>query len=169
MIPCPSQWPRDLRRMSTAARLLRSWVRIPPATWISVCCDCCVLSGRGLCDELTTRPEESYRLWCVAVCDIETSSMISETSINCDWTLNRRYITGYISCMPLIVSVDTGAECPRTDCNIYWEKKKWMWDGRQKSLQVLPKPPMRRYWSCGLSHVTCTHRVTYPWPTIIRL
>ena len=31
-----------------------------------VCCDCYVLSGRGLCDELITRPEESYRLWCVA-------------------------------------------------------------------------------------------------------
>ena len=30
-----------------------------------------VLSGRGLCDELITRPEESYRLWCVAVCDLE--------------------------------------------------------------------------------------------------
>ena len=30
-----------------------------------------MLSGRGLCDELTTRPEESYRLWCVVVCDIE--------------------------------------------------------------------------------------------------
>jgi len=25
------------------------------------------LSGRGLCDELITRPEESYRLWCVVV------------------------------------------------------------------------------------------------------
>jgi len=32
-----------------------------------------VLSGRGLCDELITRPEESYRLWCVIVCDLETS------------------------------------------------------------------------------------------------
>ena len=30
-------------------------------------------SGRGLCDELITRPEESYRLWCVVVCDLETS------------------------------------------------------------------------------------------------
>jgi len=29
------------------------------------------LSGRGLCDELITRPEESYRLWCVIVCDLE--------------------------------------------------------------------------------------------------
>jgi len=39
------------------------------------CCECCELSGRGLCDELLTRPEESYRLWCVVVCDLETSRM----------------------------------------------------------------------------------------------
>jgi hypothetical protein len=32
-----------------------------------------VLSGRGLCDELITRPEKSYRLWRVVVCDHETS------------------------------------------------------------------------------------------------
>jgi len=33
-----------------------------------------VLSGRGLCDELITLfPEESYRLCCVVVCDLETS------------------------------------------------------------------------------------------------
>jgi len=30
-----------------------------------------VLPGRGLCDELITRPEESYRLWCVVVCDLD--------------------------------------------------------------------------------------------------
>ena len=30
-----------------------------------------MLSGRGLCDELITRPEESYRLWCVVLCDLE--------------------------------------------------------------------------------------------------
>ena len=34
-----------------------------------------MLSGRGLCDELITRPEESYRLWCVVVCDLETSKI----------------------------------------------------------------------------------------------
>jgi len=33
-----------------------------------------VLSGGGLCDELITRPEESYRLRCV-VCDLETSTI----------------------------------------------------------------------------------------------
>ena len=70
---CRSQWPRGLRRRSVAARLLRSWVRIPPGQWIFVCCECRVLSGRGLCDELITRPEESYRLCCVVVCDLETS------------------------------------------------------------------------------------------------
>ena len=36
-----------------------------------VCCECRVLSGRGLCDELITRPEDSYRLWCVVVSDLE--------------------------------------------------------------------------------------------------
>ena len=35
--------------------------------------ECRVLSGRGLCDELITPPEESYRLCCVVVCDLETS------------------------------------------------------------------------------------------------
>jgi hypothetical protein len=66
-----SQWPRGLRRRSVASRLLRSWVRIPPRAWMFVCCECCVLSGWGICDELITRPEESYRLWCVVVCDLE--------------------------------------------------------------------------------------------------
>jgi len=40
---------------------------------MDVYCECCVLSGRGFCDELITRPEESYRLWCVVVCNLETS------------------------------------------------------------------------------------------------
>jgi len=38
-------------------------------------CEYCVLSGRGLCDELITLPEESYRLRCVVVCDLEISRM----------------------------------------------------------------------------------------------
>ena len=70
-----SQWQRCLRRWSTAARLLGLWVRIPPGAWAFVCCECCVLSGRGLCDALITRSEESYWLWCVVVCDLETSRM----------------------------------------------------------------------------------------------
>ena len=40
---------------------------------MSDCCECCVLSGRVPRNELITRPEESYRMWCVIVRDLETS------------------------------------------------------------------------------------------------
>ena len=49
-----------------------------------VCCDCYVLSGRGLCDELITRPEESYRLWCV-VCDLETAKVHVNEEAKAHW------------------------------------------------------------------------------------
>ena len=45
----------------------------PAGARMFVCCECCVFSDRGLCDELIIRPEESYRLWCVVMCDLETS------------------------------------------------------------------------------------------------
>jgi hypothetical protein len=55
---------------SKVARLLRSCVRIPSGALISVwsvmsvvCCQVEV--------ELIIRPEESYRLWCDVVCDLE--------------------------------------------------------------------------------------------------
>jgi len=50
-------------------------------------CECCVLSGRGLCDELITRPEESYRLWCVVVFDLE-NLMSKDPYPNCVIELN---------------------------------------------------------------------------------
>jgi hypothetical protein len=50
-----------------AARLLRLWVRIPPGAWMSVCCEFCVLSGRGLCDGLIICPGKTYRVRCVWV------------------------------------------------------------------------------------------------------
>ena len=40
---------------------------------MDVCYECYVLSGRDLCDGLIIRLEESYRLWYVVVCDLETS------------------------------------------------------------------------------------------------
>jgi hypothetical protein len=64
---------RNFANAPVAAHLLRSWVRIPPGVWIFVCCECRVLSGRGFCDELITRPEESYRLCRVVVCNLGTS------------------------------------------------------------------------------------------------
>jgi hypothetical protein len=45
---------------------------------MDVCCECCVLSGRGLCEGLITRLEEPYRLCFLdhthdSACDLETS------------------------------------------------------------------------------------------------
>jgi hypothetical protein len=40
-----------------------------------VCCECCVLLGRGLCDELITNPEKSYWLLFVVLFYLETSWM----------------------------------------------------------------------------------------------
>jgi len=56
-------------------RSLAGIVSSNPAGGVGVCVECCVLSGRGLCDGLITRPEKSYRLWRVVVCDLETSRM----------------------------------------------------------------------------------------------
>jgi len=58
-----AQRPRGLRRRSAAGRWLGLWVRIPPGTWMCVSWKYCVFSGRELCDELITRPDEAYRLW----------------------------------------------------------------------------------------------------------
>jgi hypothetical protein len=74
-VNCRSQRPRGLRRRSAAGCLLGLWFRIPLVAWMFVCCECCVLTSRSLCDELITRPEESYRLRCVVVFDLETSWM----------------------------------------------------------------------------------------------
>ena len=73
----------DTRRSEAAARYQARSGTSPIApiikilstsgAWMFVCCDCCVLPGRGLCDELITRPEESYRLWCVVEYDLENS------------------------------------------------------------------------------------------------
>ena len=80
IVDCRSQWPSGLRRRSAAARPLRLWVRIPSEAWMFICCECCVLSGRGLCDGLITRPEE----YCdVSECDLE--NLKNEEAIARDW------------------------------------------------------------------------------------
>jgi hypothetical protein len=72
-----SRWTRGLRRSSAAARLLGLRVRIPPGEWLSVCRECCVLSGRDICDGLICPPEKSYR---VCVCFIECDQMQQQPS-----------------------------------------------------------------------------------------
>ena len=62
-----------------------------------------MLSGRGLCDTLITRPEESYRLWCVVVCDLETSG------------IGAPYIYIYIYDISSL-RVNRGADINKQDC-----------------------------------------------------
>jgi hypothetical protein len=57
--------------------LVHIGVSNPAGGWVFFCCGCCVLSDKGLCDELIACPEESYQLWCVVVCDLETSGWVA--------------------------------------------------------------------------------------------
>jgi len=58
-----SQWLRSLRRGPAASPLVGLRIPIPPGAWMSVSCQSCVLSCRGNCVGLITRPGESYRMW----------------------------------------------------------------------------------------------------------
>jgi hypothetical protein len=57
-----------------------------------------VLSGIGLCDELITRPEESYRLCYVAVCDLETSRMGAPYIYDSHLRVKTRLPSKYVEC-----------------------------------------------------------------------
>ena len=72
---CPITVAEGLRRVSLADRSVGLRVRIPLGQRISVSCERCVLSGRGLCDGPLPCPEEPYRLWYVILCDLETLRM----------------------------------------------------------------------------------------------
>ena len=75
---CRSRWPRSLKLMPVASRLLGLRVRIPLEPWLSVSCACCVLLIRDCCLGLIPCPWESHRLCmcvCVCVCDWVWSGM----------------------------------------------------------------------------------------------
>jgi hypothetical protein len=86
---CRSQWPSG----SEAARLLRLRVRITLGAWTSVCRECCVLSGRGLCDELIPRPEESYRLWWVVV---RSRNLANEEALAQWWAVAQKKVGSFM-------------------------------------------------------------------------
>ena len=71
---CQPKWPCGSRYGSSAARLLGLWFRIAPGARMSVSCDCCVLSGRGLCDGSIAHHEEYYRVCDVSQCDLGVST-----------------------------------------------------------------------------------------------
>lgn len=65
---CLSQWPCGLK-VRVCGHSLAGVAGSNPARgggpWISLSFVFSVLSGNGLCVGLVTRPEESYRMWCV--------------------------------------------------------------------------------------------------------
>jgi len=69
-VVAPKEKPIPVATWSKAwvcGRSLAGIVDSNPAGGVDVCRECCVLSGRGLCVGLVTRPEESYRVLCVLV------------------------------------------------------------------------------------------------------
>ena len=66
-----SERPSGLRRGSAAARLLGLRVRIPQEASMCLFLSVVCCAGRGICVGLITCPEESYRVVCVCVCDLE--------------------------------------------------------------------------------------------------
>jgi hypothetical protein len=78
-----------------------------------------MLSGRSLCDGLITRPEESYRLSCVVVCDLETTwirwswptvgggchASIKQTNKQTNWQTGGRTDWRVLRLAPLQISI----------------------------------------------------------------
>jgi hypothetical protein len=88
-----------------------------------VCCECCVLSGRGLCDELITCPGESYVLWCVVVCDLENlknEEAMTRVGSQRHSKINKyaRELKAHIS---RVVSYNKPTRCTKFS-NIFWKE-----------------------------------------------
>jgi len=66
-VPKRSRRPRGLRRRPAFALMLVLRVWIPSGAWMSVCCECCVVSGTRICFGLITGTEDSYCVWCVSL------------------------------------------------------------------------------------------------------
>jgi hypothetical protein len=93
-----------LRRRSAAARLLGLRVRIPLGAWMSVCCECCVLSGRGLLWMLCVVRQRSLRradhpsrgvlptVVCLAECDREAKTMKRPRSTRGCCAMEKKYL-----------------------------------------------------------------------------
>jgi hypothetical protein len=75
---------------------------------MSACCECCVLSGRGLYDGLVTRPEETYRKWCVVLRDLESSRM------NRPWPASGRSAIKKLQCIIIATNTDKGTHDNKT-------------------------------------------------------
>ena len=119
--------PSGLRWGSAASRLLGLRARIPPAACMFVFREWSVLSGRGLCNGLITRPEESYRMWYVIMHDLETSRMRRP------WTvLGCCFKEDEVSAGTRIWLDDPGFVLRQGKCILLYSKKFWQASGPTK-------------------------------------
>jgi hypothetical protein len=117
---CRSQWPRSLRRGSTAVHLLGLCVWFPPGAWMFVSCECYVLSGRGLlrwADHLSREVLPS--VVCLAECDHEAliilrpwptggycaAGKVSSASCSCSITDSKKFVTMVGPFFPSVLDV----------------------------------------------------------------
>ena len=84
----------------------------PTGAWMFFCSECCVLSGRGLCDELITHPEESYQLWCVVACDLETYEWGGPGPLGGCHAKNKQTKSQGLFHVPPPLNLITSAVCP---------------------------------------------------------
>ena len=152
-----SQWPSGLSRTSSAARLLGRLVRIPPGSRISVCCEYCVLWGRGVCLGLITRPDESYWVWGVWVwwssLDNEDApahkGLSSKEKIYCKYfilTVSKGRAEAWFRGVLPHVALN-GAQMQQIKCKISSLKRPdinnvqfWMWENWVNTLPTTPPP-----------------------------
>ena len=101
---------------------------------MSVCCECCVLSGRGLCDELTTRPEESY--WLVRRCVWYRNRVYGEPNINQLWLNFRDLLAGgdFIT----LVSLQVRLPASQPAHHLIEYLVLWLLSQNKKEMEVVP-------------------------------
>jgi len=92
-----------------------------------VCCECCVLSGRGLCDGLIIRPEESYRLWRVVECDQETSNTTRLKPATGLWKIQPQWF------------VTPGKQTNKQFNKLCIPVRRWKWENFYERMQYVKK------------------------------
>jgi hypothetical protein len=89
-----------------------------------------VLSGRGLCDGLITRPKESYRVWCVVPeCDLEASKMRKPRTTRGCCAMEKLFSIIYVLSCRLRRSFERTILMQR---NLFWQwciHRTWVADG----------------------------------------
>ena len=78
-----------------------------------------MLSGTGLCKGLITSPVECYGMWCVAVCDLETSKMRRHGTRWAAAPQEYIYIYIYILPVPSLVSINIALYFGQVACIIF--------------------------------------------------